>query len=125
MPETTNLPGPGDQLVAERIQGLAQRLKAERIQERLKAERIQSRLEELPGWRPAEGDGALERAYLFPTARAAAAFVSLATEVGVAAGYLPEIDLREREVTLRVATDGEAGLTDLDFDVASLLDGRL
>lgn len=124
MPETT-ISDPGSQLKAERIQGLAERLKAERIQERLKAERIQSRLEELPGWRSARGESALERSYLFPTARAAAAFASLATEIGDATGYVPEIDLREREVTLRVATDGDAGLIDLDFEVARLLDGRL
>lgn len=125
MPETTTLPEPGSQLKAERIQALSERLKAERIQERLKAERIQSRLAELPGWRSAKGGSALERSYLFPTSRAAAAFVTLAAEMGEATGYVPELDLRGQEVTLRVATDAEAGLTDLDFDVARLFDGQL
>lgn len=125
MPETTTLPEPGSQLKAERIQGLTERLKAERIQERLKAERIQSRLEELPGWRTAEGESALARTYLFPTSRAAAAFITLAAEIGEATGYVPELELRGQEVTLRVATDAGAGLSELDFDVAEILDGRL
>lgn len=125
MPETTTLPEPESQLKAERIQGITERLKAERIQERLKAERIQSRLEELPGWRTAQGRRALERTYVFPTSRAAAAFITLAAEIGEATGYVPALDLRGEEVTLRVATDGEAGLTDLDFDLAQLFEQRV
>jgi len=125
MPETTTLPEPRSQLKAERIQALSERLKAERIQERLKAERIQSRLEELPGWRSAQGESALERSYAFPTSRAAAAFVALAAEIGEATGYVPELHLRGQEVTLRVATDAEPGVTDLDFDVARLFEQRL
>lgn len=124
MPETTtsDLESP---LAAERIQGLTERLKAERIQERLKAERIQGRLAELPSWRTARRESALARTYGFPTYRAAAAFVALAVEIGEAAGYVPELDLRDREVTLRVATDGEEGLTELDFDVAELFERSL
>ncbi len=63
MPETTTLPETRSQLKAERIQGLSERLKAERIQERLKAERIQNRLEELPGWRTVQGESALKRCH--------------------------------------------------------------
>ena len=105
----------GAQLKSERVQS---RLKPERVQSRLRPERIQARLEELPGWKLA-GDGrALERTYLFPTIRAAVAFVALVAEIGDAEGYVPDVDLRHLEVTLRVATSTEAGLTDLDFDVA-------
>lgn len=125
MPETTTLPEPGSQLKVERIQALSQRLMAERIEERLKAERIQSRLEELPGWRTAQGESALERSYVFPTSRAAAAFITLAAEIGEATGYVPDLDLRGQEVTLRVATDAEAGLGELDFEVAHLFEQRL
>jgi pterin-4a-carbinolamine dehydratase len=124
MPETT-ITEPGSPLAAERIQGLTDRLKAERIQERLKAERIQGRPAELPSWRTVRRESALARTYGFPTNRAAAAFVALAVEIGEAAGYVPELDLRDREVTLRVATDGEEGLTELDFDVAELFERSL
>lgn len=113
-----------ERLKAERIQGAApkprieERPKAERIQDRLKAERIQGLLAELPGWRVAEDGAALERTHRFPTARAAAAFVAFTTELGEAVGYLPELDLRREEVTLRIAADPSPGLTRRDFDLA-------
>lgn len=119
MPETT-ISDPTTQLKAERIQGLSERLKADRIQERLKAERIQNRLAELPGWQTTEDGSALESTYVFPTSRAAAAFIALAAEIGEAIGYVPALDLREEEVILRVATDSEEGLSELDFHVARL-----
>jgi pterin-4a-carbinolamine dehydratase len=104
-----------DTAAASRID---ERLKAERIQGRLKAERIQGLLEKLPGWHVAEGGDALERTHRFPTPRAAAAFVALATEIGEAGSFVPEIDLRRKEVTVRVATDPDLGLTHRDFEVA-------
>jgi len=105
----------GSKLKSERVQS---RLKPERVQTRLRPERIQAQLEELPGWELA-GDGrALERAYLFPTIHAAVAFVALIAEIGEAEGYVPDVDLRHPEVTLRVATSAEGGVTELDFEVA-------
>ena len=35
---------------------------------------------------------------------------------------MPDVDLRHLEVTLRVATSTEAGVTELDFDVARRFD---
>jgi 4a-hydroxytetrahydrobiopterin dehydratase len=105
----------GAQLKSERVQS---RLKPERVQNRLRPERIQAQLEELPGWELA-GDGrALERTYLFPTIRAAVAFVALVAEIGEAEGYVPDVDLRHLEATLRVAASAEVGVTDLDLEVA-------
>jgi len=105
----------GSKLKSERVQT---RLKPERVQTRLRPERIQAQLEELPGWELA-GDGrALERTYLFPTIRAAVAFVALVAEIGEAEGYVPGVELRHLEVTLRVATNAEGGVTELDFDLA-------
>lgn len=49
------------------------------------------------------------------------AFVALVAE---AEGYVPDVDLRHLEVTLRVATSTEAGVTEIDFDVARLFDHR-
>ena len=98
------------------------RLKPERVQTRLRPERIQAQLDELPGWQLA-GDGrALERTYLFPTIRAAVVFVALVAEIGDAEGYVPDVDLRHLEVTLRVATNAKGGVTELDFDVAEWFD---
>lgn len=116
------------QLKSERVQGqlrpegIGSQLKSERVQSRLKPERVQSKLGELPGWDLA-GDGrALERTYLFPTIRAAVAFVALVAEIGEAEGYVPDVDLHHLEVTLRVATSTEAGVTELDFEVVRRFD---
>lgn len=107
----------GAQLKSEPVQS---RLKPERVQTRLRPERIQAQLEELPGWE-ITGDGrALERTYLFSTLRAAVAFVALVTAIGEAEGYVPDVDLRHLEVRVRVATSTEAGVTELDFDVARI-----
>jgi len=121
-------PGQQSQLKPERVQQklrperIGERLKSERVQSPLKAERIQHMLGELPGWEAAEDNSALVRTYLFPTIRAAVAFVALTAEIGEANGYVPDIALRHLEVTLRVATIAEAGLTELDFDVARVFD---
>lgn len=89
------------QLKSERVQGqlrpeqIGSQLKSERVQVRLKPERVQSRLQELPGWGLA-GDGrALERTYLFPTIRAAVAFVVLVAEIGEAREKVPPTYPRE------------------------------
>lgn len=111
----------GSKLKSERVQS---RLKPERVQTRLRPERIQAKLEELPGWELA-GDGrALARTYLFPTIRAAVAFVAVVAEIGDAEGYVPDVDLRHLEVTLRVATNAEGGVTELDFEAARRFDLR-
>jgi pterin-4a-carbinolamine dehydratase len=119
-------PQVSERLKAERIQ---ERLKAERIQERLKAERIQEpleaarvreRLAELAGWSPSRNGQALQKTFLFPTLRAAGLFVQLVYELGEAAGFVPAIDARYLEVTLRVSTRRGTGVTDLDFDIAHL-----
>jgi pterin-4a-carbinolamine dehydratase len=107
-------------LKAERIQ---ERLKAERIQEPLKAERIQQRLADIPGWALDEEATALVRTYDLPSLRAAGAFVELVLAVGEATDYAPQIDVRGREVTARVATAPGSGVSDLDFDWVELLHG--
>lgn len=101
----------------------AEPLKAERIQQPLKAERIQERLVEIPGWIANEDDTALTRTYALPTLRGAGLFVELVLETAAATAYTPEIDVRGREVTVRVATEPGNGINDLDFDWAELLDG--
>lgn len=107
-------------LKAERIQ---ERLKAERIQDPLKAERIQERLADIPGWSLDEERAALVRTYDLPSLRSAGLFVELALAVGETTGYAPRIDVRGREVTVRVATAPGSGVSELDFDWVELLDG--
>lgn len=110
---------PGGDLQPERI---GERLKSERVQAPLITERIQAKLDGLRGCEAAEDGGALERTYLFPTIRAAVAFVVLVAEIGEANDFLPDIDLRYFEITLRVSISAGSGLTELDFDAARLFD---
>lgn len=114
-------------------ESIQSKLKAERIQEKLKAERIQSKLEaprlvellaEVPGWEIGDDGRSLRRVYRFPGPRAAALFAQLAAEVGAAAGHLPEVHLRGRQVTLVVpAGDGE-GVDESHFRFPRSLAGR-
>jgi pterin-4a-carbinolamine dehydratase len=106
-----------ERLKAERIQ---ERLKAERIQEPLAAGQVQERLAELPGWRPSRNGQALQKTFPFPSLRAAGLFVQLVYEVGEAAGFVPAVDARYLEVTLRVTSRRGSGVTELDFDLAHL-----
>lgn len=118
------------ELKAERIQ---EKLKAERIQEKLKAERIQSKLEaarleellaQVPEWQVGEDGRSLRRAFRFPSPRAAALFVQLATEVGEAFGRMPKVQLRHPEVVLTVAGADREGIAEADFRLARRIDGR-
>jgi pterin-4a-carbinolamine dehydratase len=110
-------PQVSERLKAERIQ---ERLKAERIQEPLAAARIRERLAELSGWSPSRNGQALQKSFLFPTLRAAGLFVQLVYEVGEAVGFVPDVNARYLEITLRVASSRGSGVTDLDFDLAHL-----
>lgn len=107
-------------LKAERIQ---EKLKAERIQEPLEAERIQERLAEIPGWALDDDQAALTRTYDFPSLPTAGLFVELVLAIAGATGYTPEIDVRGREVAVRVATAPRSGISELDFEWVELLDG--
>lgn len=110
-----------DHTTAERIQA---QLEEGRIQSRLKPERIQALLAEVPGWSADEDTGSLTRTYEFPTVRAAGLFVQLAAEIGDGMGYVPEVDLRSRAVTVTITSSQEDGLFELDFNVARILDSR-
>lgn len=79
----------------------------------------------MPGWRVNGAGSALTRTYDLPSLRASGLVVQLALEIGEQTGFVPEIDVRYLEVTLTVATHLDRGPTDLDFDVARVLDSRL
>lgn len=109
-------------LKAERIQN---KLKAERIQSKLKAERIQFLLEEVPGWEPSEDARSLQRTYHLPTLQASGLFVQLVLAIGEADGNVPEITVRHLEVTVDILTSQQEGVTEIDFNLARLIDSRL
>jgi 4a-hydroxytetrahydrobiopterin dehydratase len=80
----------------------------------MKSDRVQERTIKLPGWHRTPDGGALTRAFELPTARAAAAFVAYVAELAEAASHHPEIEIRERRVTLTLAgpEPGEPGELD-------------
>jgi 4a-hydroxytetrahydrobiopterin dehydratase len=90
--------------------------------ELLSSEEIESALTALPGW-SREGD-AIGRTYGFPSFRAAIVFVSFVAELAEARDHHPDIDIRYSKVALTLSTHSAGGLTQKDFDLASLIDSR-
>lgn len=94
-----------------RPERLGQRMAAGEGAEPLSAERVRELLKSHQPWELADDGAALRRRRVFPTIRAAVSYVAMVTEIGEAHGYLPDIDLRHHEVTLRVDVNDNAGLT--------------
>ncbi len=91
--------------------------------ERLRPAEIESRLGSLPAWRLA-GD-AIRRECVLPDFRAAIDFVGRVADLAEAADHHPDIDVRYDRVTLTLSTHSSGGLTALDFDLATRIDGVL
>jgi len=115
-------PAPGPSF-ARSVWAVARNCAPERLGEPLTATEVEAALRGLVGWRVPEDGRCLARTYSFPSLRAAVAFVALVAEVGEADGYVPEVDLRLLEVTVRIETHVGPGLTALDFQVARSLGG--
>jgi len=122
MPETPTRSPRTSHLRPERL-GQHEPLRPERLGEPLTAAEVEMSLRAVPGWQIGADARCLERTYSFPTLRAAVAFVALVTEVGEANGYVPEIDERLLEVTVRIETHVAPGLAALDFQVARSMEG--
>jgi 4a-hydroxytetrahydrobiopterin dehydratase len=89
---------------------------------RLKSERIQARISALPDWELDEDS--IHRTYRFPSFRSALAFVQFVGELAEARDHHPDIDIRYSKVTLTLSTHSAGGLTEKDFDLATLIDSR-
>ena len=87
---------------------------------RLTEEEIVGRLALAPGW--ARADAEITRTYQFAGFREAVAFVGRVAEAAEEADHHPDIDVRYREVTLRLTTHDVHGLTAKDFDLAAVCD---
>ncbi len=68
------------------------------------------------GW--ATVDGALERTFTFESFAAAIAFVNRVAGAAEAANHHPDIEIRYRQVTLRLRTHSRDAITDLDVALA-------
>lgn len=82
---------------------------------------ISTALAVLPGW--GLEDGMLAKQYVFPEGfMAAMAFVNAVADAAEAADHHPDIDIRWNQVTLRLATHSEGGITEKDTALAAECD---
>jgi 4a-hydroxytetrahydrobiopterin dehydratase len=91
--------------------------------ERLDDDRAAERLATLPGWER-EGDE-IVKIFELPTFPDAIAFVTRIADRAEAANHHPDIDIRWRKVRIALSTHDAGGLTDLDFDLATEIEGCL
>jgi len=87
---------------------------------RLNDAQIRERLARLKGWRR-EGD-AISKEYTFASFPDAVAFVTRLVPGAEAADHHPDISINYKGVTLSYSTHSEGGLTEKDFEGASMAD---
>lgn len=87
---------------------------------RLNDAQIRERLARLNGWRR-EGD-AVSKEYTFASFPDAVAFVTRLVPGAEAADHHPDISINYERVTLSYSTHSEGGLTEKDFEGASMAD---
>jgi 4a-hydroxytetrahydrobiopterin dehydratase len=87
---------------------------------RLSRPEIDARLKSLEGW-TLDGE-AIRKQYTFPSFPDAIAFVNRLAPKAEAADHHPDILINYRRVTLTYSTHSEGGLTEKDFDGASMAD---
>jgi 4a-hydroxytetrahydrobiopterin dehydratase len=86
-------------------------------------DQISARLAALPGWER-QGD-LIVKTFELPTFPDAIAFVTRLADRAEAANHHPDIDIRWRKVRIALTTHDAGGLTDLDFDLATEIEGCL
>ncbi|MBT8037304.1 MAG: 4a-hydroxytetrahydrobiopterin dehydratase [Verrucomicrobiae bacterium] len=89
-------------------------------EELIPAEELDDALKRAPEWE-ADGD-AITRTIEFEEYMEGIDFVNEIAEVVEEAQHIPEIDIRDGSVTLRLKTEDAGGVTDLDVELASRID---
>lgn len=89
-------------------------------EELIPAEELDSALKRCPEWE-VEGDF-ITRTIEFEEYMESIDFVNTVAEVSDEAQHIPEIDIREGNITLRLKTEDAGGVTDLDIELASRID---
>lgn len=90
---------------------------------KLDQKEVSERLNELEGWNQ-DGD-VIVKEYRFPNFRRAVDFVDKAANVAEELNHHPTITINYNRVIIALTTHTHGGLTDRDFQEASLLDGLL
>lgn len=84
---------------------------------------IQERLNQLPGW---ELQGkTIQHTHKFKDFIEAIQFVNRLVEPAEAAGHHPDLAISYNRVTITLSTHDAGGLTDKDFDLASVVSAEL
>lgn len=91
--------------------------------ELLDAAAVTDALAGLPGW-TRDGDSIVRTAKL-PSFPAAIGVVDRVAEYAESQDHHPDIDIRWRNVRIALTTHDAGGLTDLDFDLATEIEGCL
>lgn len=86
-------------------------------------DRIAELLRTLPGWER-EGDE-IVKTFELPSFPEAIEFVTRIADRAEAADHHPDLDIRYRKVRVALSTHDAGGLTDLDFDLATEIEGCL
>lgn len=87
---------------------------------KLKAAQIKAALPKVPDWK--KRDAAILRMFQFKDFVAAIKFVNVVAKLAETARHHPDIDIRWNQVTLRLSTHSEGGLTEKDFKLARQFD---
>jgi 4a-hydroxytetrahydrobiopterin dehydratase len=87
---------------------------------KLSDEEINRRLTEAPGWRYV--NGCLEREFKFADFKTAFAFMTRVAEVAERLNHHPDWSNVYNRVTIRLNTHEVGGLSELDFELAKLID---
>lgn len=82
---------------------------------------IQARLSVVPKW--TRKGSAIERTWNFRDFRQALAFINHVGELAEGMNHHPDIENSYARVTLRLTTHDRGGLTALDFELATKIDG--
>jgi len=89
-------------------------------EELIPADELDNALKRCPEWE-AEGD-AITRTIEFEEYMEGIDFVNVLAEIIDDAQHIPEIDIRDCKVTLRLRTEDAGGVTDIDVELASRID---
>ena len=87
---------------------------------RLSDEEIDQRLSELAGWER-EGD-AIKRAFKLDDFKGSVDFVNRLTPAAEEMNHHPDLEISWKDVTVRISTHSEGGLTANDFELAGKVD---
>lgn len=83
---------------------------------------IRTALDDLPGWEPAEGGGAVTKQYALGGFPAAVAFVVRLSYAAEKANHHPDLDIRYDKVRVTLSTHDQGGVTGKDVDLARAIE---